>query len=519
MEIILTADETLTTTYRDLPLADFLGCAPPNRIPPILYKIIDTQVPDKNGRLTFAPYSLRKIEAALLREYKKDDIVVAHPRHIKKFIKENTTIVAVTAMDPLGLGPVTMLFTDGGRLPSYTKIKFTSLIKKIDQYRQAKKLDFKIVVGGPGAWQLEAKEDEMEKLGIDHLIIGETEHQIIEIFKEIEEGSAEKIIYTRGWPSIEEIPTIINPSYKGMIEVMRGCGRGCKFCDPNIRKARFYPLEKIIREVEVNRKAGQRSAWLHSEDIFNYMIEDKRRYHPNEDAVINLFEEVLKRVDYANPTHGNVSGALAAPRILEKVAELNNANIHKWVGIQVGLETASPILIEKVGNNKVKPFDANEWPWVLLNGTYAFNKYFWFPAYTSIVGLPGETEDDEIDTARLIITIREKLREELGEKAHFIVVPLSFVPMGLLRDEEFFDVEEQLTQGRLLHIYHAWRHILWEVEHGFKLMKLGIVSSLFSPLIKLGLRFLLKSIEKWAAKNGLNLKKPLEPMDIKIEKF
>jgi len=224
-------------------------------------------------------------------------------------------------------------------------------------------------------------------------------------------------------------------------------------------------------------------------------------------------------VDYANPTHGNVSGALAAPRILEKVAELNDANIHRWVGIQVGLETASPTLIEKIGNNKVKPFDANEWPWVLLNGTYAFNKYFWFPAYTSIVGLPGETEEDEIDTARLIITMREKLRKELGEKAHFIVVPLAFVPMGLLKEEEFFDVDGQLTPGRLLHIYHAWRQILWEFEHGFKIVKPGIVSFLFSPLIKLGLKFLLRSIEKWAARNGVNVKKPLEPMDIKLERF
>jgi len=84
--MILTADETLTTTYRDLPLADFLGCAPPQRIPPILYRVIDTQVPHKNGRLTFAPYSLRKIEAALLKSYK--DVVVAHPRHIKNSSKE-----------------------------------------------------------------------------------------------------------------------------------------------------------------------------------------------------------------------------------------------------------------------------------------------------------------------------------------------------------------------------------------------------------------------------------------------
>jgi len=56
----------------------------------------------------------------------------------------------------------------------------------------------------------------------------------------------------------------------------------------------------------------------------------------------------------------------------------------------------------------MKPFNANEWPWVLLNGTYVFNKFFWFPAYTTIVGLPGSSEEDEIDTAISIITMEKK---------------------------------------------------------------------------------------------------------------
>lgn len=471
MKIVLTADETLTSTYRNLPLSDFLGCVPPQRIPPILYRIIDTQVPHKNGRLIFAPYSLRKVEAALLKKYRRDEVAVVHPKYVEKFIDENTKIVAVTAMDPLGLGPLTMMFTEGGRFPSYTKIKFTSLVDRINSYRERKNLDFKIVVGGSGAWQLKAKEYEMKKLKIDHLIIGETEHKIAEIFKDIEVEKADEIILIRDQPSANEIPTIVGPSYKGMVEVMRGCGRGCKFCDPNIRKVRYYPIKKIIREIKVNKSAGQNNAWLHSEDIFSYMLEDKKEYNPNEEAVINLFKEVLKIVNYANPTHANIASALAAPRIIKEIAKLNNAGPNRWVGVQIGFETASPSLLKKIASNKAKPFNVDEWPQVLLNGTYLLNKYFWFPAYTSIVGLPGATEEDEIYTARLIITMRKVLREKLGKKAHFVVVPLSFVPMGYLKDKEFFNINEELTKGELLHIYHAWKQILWEFRRGFKMVK------------------------------------------------
>ena len=519
--IVLTADETLTSTYRHIPLLDFLGCAPVEHVPKPIYNFLDTQVPDDNGKLTFAPYGLRKVEAALLHQgFNRDEIVVAHPRYVEKFIDEKTTIVGVNTMDPYGLGPVTMMFTQGGKLTSYTKFKFTSLMRRIRDYREKKGYKFKIEVGGPGSWQLEVKEKLTEELRVDHIMIGETEHVIGDVFRDIESGNAEKIIHIKSWPKLEEIPNIVAPTFKGMIEVMRGCGRGCTFCSPNLRTARFYPIEKILAELKVNIRAGQKTAWLHSEDIFNYMVEDRRNFYPNEDAVIGLFEEVLKHVEFANPTHGTAAGGLAAPRILKRVAELNHANINRWVGIQVGFETASPELIKRIANNKMKPFSPEEWPWVLLNGTYAFNKFFWFPAYTSIVGLPGETDEDGYDTARLIITMEKKLREKLGEKAHFTVTPLAFVPMAALKDEEGFNIQEQLTPGRVMHIYHAWRHLAWEVDHGLKRVTRGNPAFLvFAPLAKMGSRLLVRSIRKWAMKNGIDVDKPLEPMKLKIEEI
>jgi len=519
MRIVLTSDPSLTSTFRNIPLLDFLPCAPVEDLPHFIYKILDTQLPDDDGKLIQAPYSIRKVEAALLRHgFKKEDIVVAHPKKVEKFIDEKTTIVGVHTMDPYGLGPVTLMFTDGGKKTSYSKYLFTSFIKRLRDYRERKRYKFKIVIGGQAGWQLELEQDLTEELGIDHVISGEVEHVIGDVFRDIESGGVDKFIEIKTWPKVDEIPPIVNPTYKGMVEVMRGCGRGCKFCSPNLRVARFYPMERIMEEVEVNLKVGQKKIWLHSEDIFNYMVEDRRNFHPNEDAVIELFERVLEKAEFANPTHGTVAGALAAPRILKRVSELNHAGINRWIGIQVGFETASPELIKKLANNKMKPFSAEEWPWVLLNGTYAFNKFFWFPAYTTIVGLPWETDEDGIETARLIITMEKKLKEKLGKRAHFTVTPLAFVPMGSLKEGEFFNIEEHLTKGRILHIYHAWRHLVWEVDHGLKMVTRGNPNFLiFAPLAKLGSRLVIRSIRRWAIKRGVDVDRPLEPMDIKIE--
>lgn len=49
----------------------------------------------------------------------------------------------------------------------------------------------------------------------------------------------------RAYPSLEDIPDIVRPSMKGMVEIMRGCGVGCDFCEVTLRPLRYYPLDKI----------------------------------------------------------------------------------------------------------------------------------------------------------------------------------------------------------------------------------------------------------------------------------
>jgi len=517
--IVLSTDETLTSTYHDVPLLDFFGCAPFDKVPSWVFRILDSQIPDNNGILTMAPYGLRKIEAALLAQgFKREEVVVVHPRKIGQFIDEKTTIVALSEMDPMGLAPVSMIFTNGGKWTSYTKFKFFQLVEKINALRERKGYKFKLIIGGPGAWQVDFRKQEREKLKIDHIIIGEADHVAGDVFRDIEGGNADETIYIKNWPRADEIPTIVAPSYKGLVEVMRGCGRGCRFCEPNLRVVRYIPLEKIEEEIKLNVTAGIDHAWLHSEDIFLYKVDDKKNFYPNAEAVIELFEMAVKYTKNVNPTHGSIAGALANPGMIKEISRIVGANKRHWVGIQVGLETASPRLIGMYMTNKMKPFSPEEWPWVALNGTYVLNKNYWFPAYTTILGLPGETEEDEIMTAQLILTMKKELEKELGNRAHFTVTPLAFVPMGLLKDREFFNVEEMITEGQFLHLYYAWRHLYREVVKGLPMVMKGNPFLLpLYPLARFGARLVVEHLRKWGIKHGFNPDKRIEPLDVRID--
>lgn len=506
--VVLTADETLTSTYRRIPLADFLGCVPYERVPKAVYKLLDTQLPHRDGVLVEAPYSLRKVEAALLEAGYR--VVVAHPRHIHRFIGDSTAIVGISAMDPLGLGPVSTMFT-AGVYTAYSAVKFRQLVSRIKRIRERRGLRFRIVVGGSGAWQLGGR---LEELGVDHIVVGETEHVIGSLMQEIAEGKAPSVIHVEGYPSVDEIPVIRGASYKGMVEAMRGCGRGCSFCTPNLRAARYIPLDKIKAEVEVNVRAGLEKAWVHGDDIFLYKLEDRRSFHPNTEAVVELFKEVvsIRGLRGANPTHTSIAPVVADRELLPKLSEVLKAGVGRWIGVQPGLETGSPRLVERHMGNKAKPFQPEEWPEVVLEATKLFNLSYWFPAYTLIVGLPGEEEEDCWLTARLIASMR-RLRRSMGGRGHFTVTPLAYIPATPA--SRGFRPLEDMTEARFHVIYQAWLATAEEVQRSVGMFTRGLVASMVvKPVLKLGAELILDHIRAWGRKMGYDPDKRIEPLDL-----
>jgi len=568
-KIVLTADRTLMSPYRGLSLATFFGCAPaidPHRkktdfwyrilkdqvTPRILFDFICNPIGHHDGIADFAPYGLRKVEAGLLRDgFKREDVVVAHPDHIEKFIGPETQVIGTHEMDPLGMGPVTMTFTYGRKQISYDEIYCKELHERINVAKKKNGSNAKVVVGGSGTWQYNYDPEKIQEYGLYALLEGELGGIAPEIdghagafFRYLINGDFENMDpfrkrkdfrvnikefernnkklhgrFVNFWdrPEIEDIPDIVEPSMHGMIEVMRGCGRGCKFCDVTLRSLRYYPPEKVRREIMVNVKKGMKTAWLHSDDIFVYGLNPTttKNMAPNREAIEELFSVVMATgIEHTNPTHGTIAGAIADERLVPNVSKIIKAGPDNLIGIQCGLETGSLRLIEKYADRKLAPFSPEEWHWVVKEGVKTLNENYWIPAFTLIMGLDNdETPEDSWETIRLL----NELEHEQPD-AMFTVTPLTFVPIGLLEKSDFFDIGHEMSPAQLGVMYKTWQH---NFLYGIKkfMVKTGSRGSLkrmaFNALARtLGNRPLV-AMESYARRKSPEHEKVIETIKVK----
>jgi radical SAM superfamily enzyme YgiQ (UPF0313 family) len=504
--VVLTADYTLMTNFRDLPLATFFSCIPTDFWQSrFAFRVLAPSPPHNGGEAVYAPYGLRKLEAALLRTFRPEEIVVAHPFHVNSFIGPETEVVGIHTMDPLGLGPVSMSFTNGGVLTPYTRACFEDLCLNLPNGGRR----FKLVVGGAGVWQFDYRPEEKERLGIDNLVAGEVDHIAGEIFLDIIDGTApERIPEPLNPPRLEEIPPIRAPSMHGMIEVMRGCGRGCQFCEVTLRRLRYFSPEFVQREASINARAGLTNAWLHSDDIFLYKVEDYKTMQPNSDAIKEIFQAAMdvRGIETGNPTHGTLASVCADPQLIADLTKILKGGPDNWTGIQSGLETGSVSLVEKIMPRKLLPYKPSEWPEVVLESIRILNDNYWFPALTAIIGLPGENPEDAYDTCVLLDRM-----EKVSDNPHFIVAPLSFVPIGVLKGEEFYRVDEMLDEARFNIVYRCWKHILKEIDETlWGLSRIPFpVKAVINAIGRMGGRHILGILERFGERRGFRVWPPL----------
>ncbi len=361
--IVLTADRTLMSEYGGGIFLGFSACAPKGLVPDWLYFSLlcpPIEVND-DGSIEVAPCGTRKVEAILLDHgFRREDVIVAHPEHLDKVIGPRTKVVGITENDPLGMGPATSTFTQifGGE--AYMTIKFREILS----HPLVKRFKPKIIVGGPGAWQLEDEEIRKE-LGIDCVVIGEGERIVGRLLeKAVNNEEFPGVIYGEVVPE-DEIPIIRGATVDGIVEIARGCGRGCDYCVPTLRRYRCLPIEHILEEVEVNLRA-RRQPLLHAEDVLRY---GAKGIEVNREAVTNLFRSVknypgVKRI---NISHFTLSSVATAPEVIEEISNILEATEEIWISGQAGIETGSPHLVSRHMRGKCKPFAPEEWPDVILN--------------------------------------------------------------------------------------------------------------------------------------------------------
>ena len=384
-------------------------------------------------------------------------MAIATPEKICSLTGPNTKIVSITVRDPLSkihhyslLNPLCK--------ESYSSISFKKLVRNLQSLRLAKGYNFKIVVEGPGAWQLANSED-MGRFAIDHAIVGEYITKAIpHLFGKIIKGEHAPHVLRANCADINEIPLIRGGVAEGRVEIGRGCNRRCRFCQATRLQCR--PLKNIVAETEVNSRWGQHNITLRNDDILNYGATGIR---VNRKAVLSLYESVSKvngvrRVDQC---YLSLASAVSEPSLIREITDIIGAGSkeYPYTTVLVGIESGSPRLIKTHMPGKASPFKPAKWPEIVEQGFRICNDSHWVPLGMLIFGLPGETEEDVNKT----ITLVERLRIYKS-----ILIPFVFKAKGMLNMEKNFNVTDMKNHHVALvkrifdHNIHWGRHLIRE---------------------------------------------------------
>ena len=449
VDVLLTADRTLMSNYHGNEFLGFGTCAPSNFIPDVLYSyLFFPPIRTSKGLPTAAPYGLRKIEAQLLKE--GFSVLTVSPQHLRKHIK-NAKVLGIHVMDPFGFGPASTTLASVFRKEPFLARHFQALVTS-PVVREAKKNGLKVIVGGPGAWQFRYRPQLVEKKAIDCVVEGEAENVIGKIMKAAVSGEELSMHYevsSKDAPKLDDIPDVVQPSVNGLIEIGRGCCRGCEFCNVTLRPLRWYPLDKIVRELAVNVEVGkQRVICLQSEDV---MLYGSMNAVPNDEKLLQLHEVVMSKVKTISWSHCSLAAVASKPKLVSKLSEIILQK-QAWWGAEIGVETGSATLAKKIMPAKALPFKPEEWPMVARQGFGIMHDHKLIPAATLIVGLPEETEDDIIKTMELIDDVKD---------CRSLIVPLFFVPLGRLKNKDWFKQTEMNELHKQLMFQCAEHSIHW----------------------------------------------------------
>ena len=425
VKIVLTADRSLMTDYHDVEAFGFGLCLPRNLVPDFLeYLVLAPKMKvDHEYRAIKPPYALRKIEAALLQfGFSKDDVIIRAPEYISKVIDYDTIVVGIYVVSPLGLSPVpwTLKCLTGGDEP-IVKIEFEKLMKKLKKLKS--RYRFKIIVGGPGVWELKGFEN---IYGIDILFEGEGEITFPEIVHKLLNGEEVSKHVVGIEVPVDKIPIIQGPSRGGHVQITRGCPRRCKFCSPTMFKFRSIPLEKILKEIEVQLSIDTKQICFITEDVLLYGASGIKI---NENAVIQLFKESKKLINKSGKNikltfcHVNAASIKQNLKLVQEVSEIAEYSEDNVIFPQMGIESASPNIISKYFRGKIYPYKPIEWKDIIIEVTKFVNDYYWYPCYTYIIGFPDEKPEDLEHTIKLIQEINDL-------KLKCWTFPMILVPMG-----------------------------------------------------------------------------------------
>jgi len=429
-EVVISTDRTLMSHHHEKEFLGFGTTGAPVLFPePVWLALFAPRMRcDKRGIPWQAPYGMRKIEARLKQLGFDADIIV--PEKLDEALKD-AKVLLISHHDYFGFGPPSSTFASIFNRETVNASSFRRFMTD-PAISEAKKRGLKIIAGGPAAWQWKYRENLMDSWGIDCVFMGEGERTIGDLVgKALRGEQLPRFIEPplSEYPTLDEIPCIMRPSVNGLVEIMRGCPRGCKFCSVTNRPLRFIPLDRIEQELRINFEAGVRSTTLHSEDMLMYCA---KGVTPNTEKVLELNRIAKRYSNHVVWAHASIAGIVKGERddkLMTRVSEILLDGGQKWWGAEIGIETGSVRLAKESMPQKAKPYDIEFWPELVIEAAGIMEDVGMIPAMTVISGLPGETEEDVLRTLELV--------DDLWD-FRSIIMPMFFVPMGVLSKEDWF---------------------------------------------------------------------------------
>lgn len=448
-----------------------------------------------DGTAAAVPNGLRVIEALLARRFGPENVAVCYPDQLDKFLGPATRAVGIHAHNPLGITFATDIYAGfyGRDCEPINAAEFRRLITH--PAIAAHRAHLKLIVGGPGAWQIEHKQL-TAAWGIDCIVDGEAEEVAVDLFERALRGEALPAHIECKSPRLEAIPAPLNRSTFGVVEITRGCGRGCQFCSVALRGGKSIPLEQILANVRRQVAQGADTITLTTEDLFLY--EQGKRFTTNTPALKRLFASVaaVPGVRHIMLTHGTMAPVVVNPSIVDELqlavdlsVNRHPASTHpdrRYAMMFVGLETGSVRLFKQFMKGKSYPFRPEQWPDVVMKGMEIMNRANWFPMCTFILGLPGETAADTRESLDLLHSLKD---------AKWCVIPTLFVPLDDTRMEKQEGARlARLTDLQWEFFFTAWRYnidffrrersVQWKFNVGIPIYYYMLGRKMFGPAMK-----------------------------------
>jgi radical SAM superfamily enzyme YgiQ (UPF0313 family) len=458
--IVLAASTSESTEYQRSTWRQMLLATLPARYARFMGTDWSTAVEvNSDGTARTVPNGLRVVEALLARRFGEENIAVCYPDQLDRFVGPDTRVIGVHAHNPLGITFATDIYAGfyGRDCEPINAAEFRRLITHpaIAAHRN----HLKVIVGGPGAWQIEHK-GLAPAWGIDCIVNGESEEMVEDFFERAIRGESLPAVVECKSPRLESIPTPVNRSTFGVVEVTRGCGRGCQFCSVALRSGKSIPLDHILANVRRQVAQGADTITLTTEDLFLY--EQGKRFSTNVPALKRLFEGVsaVPGVRHVMLTHGTMAPVVVNPSLVDELQPAVDLSVNqhpdsthpdkRYAMMFVGLETGSVRLFKQFMKGKSYPFRPEQWPDVVMKGMETMNRANWFPMCTFILGLPGESPADTRESLDLLHSLKD---------AKWCVIPTLFVPLDDTRMQNQESARlTRLTDLQWEFFFTAWRY-------------------------------------------------------------